>query len=59
MITGVQQNVSGCSLQTGPVSLGNGPLDHSVPPLPRVKWFQAQEGQQHPQVFHTILDRGA
>lgn len=45
------------SLQAGPVSLSDRPLDHSVPPLSHIEWLQSQESQKHPQVFDTVLDR--
>lgn len=48
----------GHSLQALPVSLCNRSLDHSVPPLPHIERLQTQEGQQHPQVLHAVLDRG-
>lgn len=45
------------SLQAVFVSVCNGSLDHSVPPFPHIKGLQTQEGQQHPQVLYTVLDR--
>lgn len=47
---------SGHSLQTSAVSLHDGPLDHSVPPLLHIEGLQAQERQQCPQVLHAVLD---
>jgi len=45
--------------QAGAVALGNGPLDDPVPPLPAVEGLEAEEGQQHPQVLHAVLDGGS
>lgn len=49
----------GHSLQAGSVPLYDRPLDDPVPPLPHIEGLQPQEGKQHPQVLHAVLDGSA